>query len=318
MSQIQYSEDQLAGFTKNISNSEDDQYISTIKMIEDLLGDMDYIIKKENDMGNPSPKIFQRSNNSEDEVILLVQGSYANDTCVKQDSDVDIAVIHCQPFIAKFVNGFKNTDYGFCDYEGDFNLAGFKKQIFDKLKSRFDGQVIPHKKCIKIYGNTSRKDCDVVPCERYRNYAFLNSSDPNVYASGILIQTDKGQEIINYPEVHYKNEVDKNNKTKGMFKKIVRVFKNIANDFSDNNMLLKTISSFKLECLLYNAPNQEFLYDEPYQKRVVYLCNELIEDLDTNPDQLLESNGIKPLFIEKQEVSDMIDFLTGVKEACHE
>lgn len=318
MSQIQYSEDQLVGFTKSISNSEDNRYISTIKMIEDLLSDMDYTIKKENDMGNPSPMIFQRSNNTEDEVILLVQGSYANDTCVKQDSDVDIAVIHCQPFKAKFINGFKNIDYGFADYKGDFNLIDFKGQILDKLNSRFNGQVKGHDKSIKVEGNTYRKDCDVVPCERYRNYAFLNSSDPNVYASGILIKTDKGQEIINYPEVHYKNEVDKNNKTKGMFKKIVRVFKNIANDFSEKNTLSKTISSFKLECLLYNAPNQEFLYDESYKKRVVYLCNELIEDLDTNPDQLLESNGIKQLFIEKQEASEMINFLKNVKEACHE
>ena len=62
---------------------------------------------------------------------------------------------------------------------------------------------------------------------RFRDYTNDFRFDANNYVAGIEIRPDSGGRIINYPEQHIKNGIEKNLKTNYQFKRCVRVMKNI-------------------------------------------------------------------------------------------
>jgi hypothetical protein len=307
-----FTEDKLVAFSKSISSTEDEDCQSTIRMIEDVLSALDYHFKKENDMGNPSSTLLTFANKYNDSVTLLLQGSYANDTCVKKDSDVDLAVIYENVFRSEYADGADGSTYHFRD--AIFDLAKFKDEVYQKLLEKYENAVQKKNKSICVVGNSSRKDCDVVPCQRYKNFKALNSKDPSKFARGIYIQTDDGMPIINYPELHYDNERTMDEQTHKSYKKMVRIFKCMANALEVDNMLPKSVSSFKIECSLYNVLND--VYNRNYPSNLFYtsltkaICKYIYEsDLST----YVESNQIKKLFEKQTEIDEMKRFITTIQ-----
>lgn len=310
-----FTEDRLSSFSKAISCTEDKTYQTTISMIESVLSDLDYRVSSENDMGNPPKSVLRFSKSNGDRVTLLVQGSYANDTCVKQDSDVDIAVIYENTFKVKYPEGATDKDYGYS--VSAFDQKSFKDEVFEKLKEKYSSSVDrSNGKSLKVKGNTSRKDCDVVPCMRFRDHKSCGSKSADRFCSGISILTDDGEVIVNYPEVHYENEVRKNDDTQKRYKKIVRIFKCIANEFELSGKRPKSVSSFKIECSLYNVPDDVFLKN--YQSENFYseLANGVCEYiLSSDLSEYLESNEIKKLFSSEDEINEMTTFINDLVEA---
>ena len=77
---MRYTESQLEGFTKPISDTENQRCENMIKMVKEAIQDY-YIETRDNKMNLSDYEIF-------------LQGSYANNTNVKQNSDVDICVMY--------------------------------------------------------------------------------------------------------------------------------------------------------------------------------------------------------------------------------
>jgi tRNA nucleotidyltransferase (CCA-adding enzyme) len=192
-------------------------------------------------------------------VLVLPHGSYANNTAVRQESDVDVVVINTDQFFYDFsmADGFGKDDVGFED--ADFTYAQFKNQVEEALVDKFGQSGVTRGKiAFDVHENTYRVDADVVACFRHRRYTVREGRDYR-YEQGVEFFSDDGQQVINWPEQHYDNGVAKNRETGTRFKQLVRIIKRLRNDMDEEGIPeAKPIPSFLIECLVWNVPNVGF------------------------------------------------------------
>lgn len=296
---MKFTEKQLESMASSISATEEEKCKRAINMVRDALKEIDYLdddrdIYLENS-DTLSYIINMRKKETNVRIKLLIQGSYANKTNISSESDVDIAVILESTFLPQFRTGITNESYGFS--EGTFSAFDLKDDVERALKGHFGSTAVErHDKSIKVIGNTYRVDSDIVPAYRYRDYSLDYLIRASNYTKGIMIISDNGERIINYPEQHIENGIAKNKQTNYKYKKMVRIIKNMKELMKKNNITIPTeVSSFGLESLLWNVPDSvfvryfslRFVFDEVIQ----YLLNDV-----KNYYNYKEANGIKPLF----------------------
>ena len=236
-------------------------------------------------------------------IKVFTQGSYANRTNVRQDSDVDICVLCNDVFFTNcdMSEVLDNTVLGFSDAQSQY--ADFKNDLEAALKSHFGKDSVTRgKKAFDVHANanTYRADADVVPCFEHRH--FVGTPQNNRFFSGTRLLSDDGKSIINWPCQNYQNGVDKNNATGRRFKAIVRILKSLRYEMIDNGYTIaKSIPSYLLECLVWNVPNECFGHDE-YRADVrcalAHLCNET--RADGTCKEWGEINDLKYLFRQSQ------------------
>ena len=314
---MRFTEEQLKRFAEPLSTTEDDQCQRAINMIKESLEKIGYkkegqTQKKYSDL--PYYKINMASENQYD-LTIFVQGSYANNTNVKGDSDIDIAVVRENVFRGEYRTGISGKNYGFQPATHD--ALEFKKIIFKALYDKFGNDTVRKNKSILIKGNYSRKQADVVPPLRYRNYKQDYYNDENNFKPGVLITTDDGQEIINYPEIHLENGRRKNIITNYYFKKIVRIMKELKYLMEEEGYnSASKINSFLIESLLWNVPDVLFLNEEEYSAKFIGIVNYLLDNKESII-QFKEVNGIKLLIEDDEERLEISkNFLIDLLEFC--
>ncbi len=305
-----FSEDQLRNFSKPLSNTEEARCRSAIKMVANALVSSGYIDKSINMGYDGLDKIEKRIKHKgkKYDLRLQLQGSYANNTNIKKNSDVDILIIQEDCFRAKYRPGVSREDYGFDSV--DSKHKDLKNDIEKALRCYFKDRIERHNKSIKIRENNYIVNTDVVPSLQYRDYSNDFDFDKKNYISGILIISDDGQEIINYPEVHKKNGIDKNNKTHRRYKKAVRIVKKIYESMEE----IEGISSYGIECLLYNVPDN--IYNSNSNKYSVIIEDIINWLLDNNQliDDFTEVNEMRRLCESEREKNTYIYFIKNIKD----
>lgn len=313
---MKFKEEELREFAKPLSESEEEQCKHAIDMVSSALRELGLretgeISKKfEN---TPSYEV-KMSGYDGYEVKIFLQGSYANNTNVKKNSDIDIAVVEEDRFYDLYREGIKASDYGIT--EAKPRARTFKDEVLLLLKQKFGDAVIRKNKSIKISGNSYRKDADTVPAYRYRNYSKDFLLDINNYIGGICILTDDGKRIINYPEQHLENGVKKNNNTKYYFKKMVRVAKEMRYIMKDLGYdSAKGISSYLVECLIWNVPDDKFTkyisYGFIFKDVIKYLYdnrNIIVSFKEVDGIKYIRDDDIKRIDACKKFVESLFEF----------
>lgn len=217
---------------------------------------------------------------------IYLQGSYKNSTNIYGNSDVDIVV----EFTSIFSSDTTRLDevgkavHDSLD-DAKYALQSFKDVIVKQLEDNYKGQVKVGAKSIKIKGNTSRLDTDVVVCNSYKSYLANNGFKYLSAVKGItFLNTETGVRIINYPKIHYDNGVEKNAnvRTASNYKSTVRIFRNIKAYLVDNGLIdSSTAPSYFVECLIYNA-NDSCFKESSCQSRVYRVLKQLTDDLKNN------------------------------------
>lgn len=232
---MKYSNETLQFWTSPLSPTEEQRVENTVSMIKDALRSYE----------NLSKHIYE----------VFAQGSYANNTNVRQNSDVDICIMLKSTFFGKYVEGKTNADYGFSS--GTITYDDYKANVVNALKTKFGATAVTvGNMCIGITANNYHVNADVVPALQYRNYKIMGSVDPTRYVEGIIYYSKNGTEIVNYPKDHIKNGKQKNNDTNYAYKKLVRIMKHIRdNMFNEGLIDGDIITSFLIECLVWNVPN---------------------------------------------------------------
>jgi len=292
---MRYTENQLESFTKPISDSENQRCENMIKMVKDAIQNY-YSETRDYKMNLSNYEIF-------------LQGSYANNTNVKQNSDVDICVMYKNVFHYSMPEGY-SLDGSYSDSSLDhFELRNtIKKALIRKFGS---DRVIDKNKAIRILSNSYTTDADVVVAFQYRKY-----SDSTKFQEGIYYKALDNSIVINYPKIHIKNGNEKNVATNYMYKKMVRIFKKIMYDMQDDNIYAsKDVKGFVLECMVYNFPNDEMFkhIETKYTDNLQKMMNTFINE---SMNLWKEVNEIKWLFgIEKgKNESDYKDYIKAMKE----
>lgn len=222
-------EDKLAGWTGPSSPTEQDKQARTERMIKEAI----------------------RDHPAFDDCPLTVyaKGSYANNTNVRADSDVDIAV-QCSDVLYwdEAEPGSKLTKGG--PYSGPWTPSKLRAELEVALTNKFPGQVdTSGSTAIQVNSSSARVDGDVLPCFDYRYY-FANGG----YREGSRAFKTDGAAITNYPEQHLDMGRTKNTRTSLRFKKAVRVMKRVENVMVEDSAI-DQLPSYFIECLVYNVPD---------------------------------------------------------------
>ncbi len=235
------------------------------------------------------------------DIGVLAQGSYANRTNVRQDSDVDICILCKNTFFPNYAmsEGLNDAVFGFTN--ADYKYADFKNDVETALKSYFGaGSITRGSKAFDVHENTYRLDADVVPC--FEHVRFMGSPQSNWRISGTQFLPDSGGIVINWPRQNYKNGVDKNDATGRRFKAVVRILKRLRNEMAANGIeAAEPIPSYLIECLVWNVPKEGFGHDR-YRADVRYALAHLWNQTrsDSTCSEWGEINELKYLFRQGQ------------------
>lgn len=109
---MRYSENTLQSWTAPLSETEENRVENTIRMIKDA-------IQSKEELADVNYEIF-------------VQGSYANNTNVRQNSDIDICVMLTSSFYTNYEDGMSSSDFGYTD--GGMSFQNFREYVIDALR----------------------------------------------------------------------------------------------------------------------------------------------------------------------------------------
>lgn len=247
-------EDKLRGWTGPSSPTEQEKQERTERMIRQAVLN--------------HPPFFNAS------ILIYAKGSYANNTNVRLDSDVDIAVECTEVFYWENSNAGIHPEV--TPYTGIWTPEKLRTELSTALRAQFPGQVDESgSTALQINSNTSRVDADVVPCFSYRYY--LSEGQWRV---GTKIFPTGGAAIVNYPIQQLENGRAKNLRTNLNYKKAVRALKRIENAMAEERVF-RTLPSYFIECLAYNCPDNVLLsssWSETVKRMLVHLWEGLQGD----------------------------------------
>ncbi|MGH2749840.1 MAG: nucleotidyltransferase domain-containing protein [Actinomycetota bacterium] len=121
---------------------------------------------------------------------IYAKGSYANNTNVRLDSDVDICVEYSGGYhydgVGERDDQISKVAAGISDYTGPYtNFDLFKSDVENALRATFGGAVSRSNKCIRIRGGDTTLPADVVPCWEHR--AYYQAGNRAAYYQGTIL-----------------------------------------------------------------------------------------------------------------------------------
>jgi hypothetical protein len=280
------SEEQLSAWTAPAFGNEDERRASTEKVISEA-------IKAHSFLSTLPLKVYAK-------------GSYKNNTNVRRDSDVDIAVEYTDILLFAYQDGAtKEAVWQAREIEpysgpllalgGGFDVDRFKDSIGEALFGAFGRQAVTRSNKVFTVRESSRSlAADVVPCTTHNQHYSATG-----YHRGIQLLADKEprRSIVNYPQQHYDNGVAKNKATSKRFKSVVRILKNLENRMVDDGAS-PVVASYLIESLVWNVPDRLLLTPPTWGGRVREVLAHVWEDTEDSVSEKrwFEVNGIKYLF----------------------
>jgi len=211
------------------------------------------------------------------------QGSYTNDTNVKLNSDIDINVRFTGGFYFDLPENKSEEDLGLDKLPpSGYSFKEFKDDVENALVSKFGrSEVSRENKCLRIKGNSYRVQTDVVPTWNYRRY-----SKNGTYVLGAKFFPDNNfWGITNFSKQHIQNAITKNTNTQKRFKRLTRLHRKIRYKMIDDGISVSNnITSFLLECLVWNTPdsimNNYLTWTDRLKQSIIHIYNDTKEDTE--------------------------------------
>lgn len=192
------------------------------------------------------------NNNLEAKTDIYLQGSYANHTNIRGDSDVDI-ILEFTSIFSHNINEFsqeEQEDFNNQYQDAEHSINYYKNQV-RRLLNESNYTFIEKDKCFKITEGTAI-NADIVVCSSYKKFTEYPKC-----IEGILIPSNP--KTISFPKLYKEKLSSKNTETNKNYKSMVRIFKNIFNYINTNSTeKYANLSSHIIESVLYNVPNDYF------------------------------------------------------------
>jgi hypothetical protein len=226
----------LARWVKPSSTDEVSRQERAVRMVRDAIDDSDEL-------------------NSESRE-LYAKGSYANNTNVRIDSDVDIAIDCHRLFYWDYASYVTqpNPALPHTPYTGKWTPAAWRAAVVAALEAKFGKSDVDTTGSVAIKIKEiagSRPSIDVVPGFHYKLYT---EPDKSSWHDGSCVFPTSGKKIVNWPDQQLYNGRKKNDATGKRYKDFVRVLKNAENYLSDQKTI-PDLASFLMECLVWNVDN---------------------------------------------------------------
>jgi hypothetical protein len=232
---------------------------------------------------------------------VYVKGSYANNTNVRLNFDVDIAVEYYGYFysdLALDLEGHDKSEVGVVSSSDPYTRTQFKKDIEDALISKFGSKAITGGNiAYRVREDKTTLPADVVPSWEYRRYDGIDyRGNPVVYV-GSRVYPEKGGYINNFPKIQVQKGTAKNLATSKRYKRMVRCLKKLQTLLIAEGLLDHELPSYLIECIVFNVPNSKFnheTYVDDMRAVLAYLFNQTL--VSGNWNDWKEAHGLKYLF----------------------
>lgn len=254
-----FSEATLTSWTKPPSSTEQTKLENAERMVREAISN--------------DPKLKTKSKE------IFGQGSYANDTNVRLNSDIDINVRYTGAFYYNIPAESNKEDFGLGNPTTN-SFKEFKDDIENALVNHFGrSEVLRNDKCITIKENSYRIETDVVPTWNYRRY---NKNGKHILGA-VFFADSKNKKTVNYPKQHIDNAKQKNCETSKRFKRLTRLHRKLRYKMlEDGENVSDNITSFLLECLVWNVPNNIFnnydTWNERLKQSIIYIYQQTESD----------------------------------------
>jgi hypothetical protein len=193
---------------------------------------------------------------------VFAQGSYRNGTNVKSESDVDICVCCYDTMFYDIPDGKRLEDYGFSSEQATYEYSQFRQDVEDALVEYLGRTAVKRgNKAFDLHENTYRVDADVVPCFDY----WRCSGSSYKHRGTAFIPDGAFRKVVNWPDQNEKNVTEKNRLTAKRYKKLVRILKSLRDELDTKGYQIPKGSSFLIECLVWNVPENRFGHAEYVQ-----------------------------------------------------
>jgi hypothetical protein len=252
-----FTEEILTSWTKPPSDTEETKLANSERMVREAIKE-DETLKKLT-------------------IDIFGQGSYANDTNVKANSDIDINVRLADTVFIELPPDTKQEDFGYSD--SNYTYQEYKKAVYNALVKKFGiSDVNWEDKCLTIKGNSYRVVTDVVPSFKYKRHDSKTSM-----VEGTKFIADSKKVIVNFPIQHIANGKKKNADTSKSFKRLTRIHKRLLYKMRDDKIKVSdNITSFLLESLMWNLPtniyNNNHTWTEILKQSIIYLYEQTKEE----------------------------------------
>ena len=234
-------------------------------------------------------------------IKVYAKGSYANQTNVRLDSDVDVVVENTDLFYYRYnpPSAAPAPDPNSTPYSGRWDdPVEWRAEVTSALCNRFGASEVDTSGKVALTISEvpgSRPSTDVVPSFEYRRF---DASDRSVVYQGTRVFDTEGKSIDNYPAQQKVNGTAKDGHTSGRYKKYVRALKSAENYLVEQGTI-EDLPSYFMECLVYNVPNLDIQtggsLDDGFRATLAYLIVNLSEDT-FDDSKWYEPNGLKYLF----------------------
>jgi hypothetical protein len=198
-------------------------------------------------------------------VDVFLQGSYANSTNIRADSDVDVVVMTRATFqgASERLASTARSEFDALP-AATYTAADLRREVTQALTAYYGSdRVHSRNKCVRVDRSPGYVDADVVPCLQYRWFTGPYANVAADYKEGIAIHPLRGGRIVNFPKEHIGNGQVKNAVCGGRYKATVRQVKRLRNRAVDGGWLEEGVApGYLLECMVFNAPTERFVSDD--------------------------------------------------------
>jgi hypothetical protein len=242
---------------------------------------------------------------------VYASGSYRNNTNVRLDSDIDVALVLKSAFYYELAPGLTTEMVGLTGTV-TYGLNEFRKDVGEALVAKFGASgVTSGDKAFDVHENTVRLDADAAVFLGHRRYTGAKRPDGSwEYHLGVEMRPKSApsRRIINWHQQHYDEGVGRNTATKRRYKRVARILKRLRTDMRESGIpaakeAAAKAPSFLLECLAFNALDSSFNKEEGTYvadvRAVIVDLHGRLGDGVVDP-KFLEVSGLKWLFAEGQ------------------
>lgn len=192
---------------------------------------------------------------------VYVKGSYANNTNVRLNFDVDIAVEYHGYFYSDMAFELKDqpdSAVGVFSTSDSYSREQFKRDIHGALDEAFDQSAVSAGRiAYRVREQATTVPADVVPSWEYRRYDRIRNGAP-IFHRGTCVFPAGGSRTANFPEQQRTNGNAKNVATKKRYKRMVRALKKLQTRLVSVGVLEEELPSYLIECLVFNVPDSAF------------------------------------------------------------
>lgn len=232
---------------------------------------------------------------------IYAKGSYANNTNVRLNFDVDIAVEYHGYFYYDLLFDLAGQDkstVGVVASLDPYTREQFKQDIRDALHASFGRDSVDAGDiAYRVRNGKTTLPADVVPCWEYRRYDSVANGVP-VCHQGSRIFTSSGKAVNNFPAYQLTNGIEKNTRTGRRYKRMARALKKLQTRLVAAEEITEELPSYLIECLVYNVQDSLFGNELYVDDMRGILATIIVSTMpDGNWKTWLEVNGLKYLFI---------------------